>query len=350
MNKKVYRRLADALNERRQHLPSVPCDEFYALAEELFNPEQAEIACSMPLEPVTAEELAVRMSGSDVSDLREKLEEMAVRGLILVREKDNKKYYELLCLMPGSIELQFLAGQADERAKRLYLLARKYMKAVTKERTLTPLPGSTTTSGSRRVIPMKKLFIDHMTILPYGEVMKLIDTREHVAAGTCMCRHGGELLNYPCNKPKDNICMAFGESARSLAERGFIHLVSKNEARQILDEAEKAGLVHQYTNHKDSGVDFLCNCCSCHCRGLRGVINSPSPSQSVKAEWVNMIEDTFCTGCGICIDRCCTNALKIQGGIAVCDLNRCIGCGLCRYECPTDAIKLIRRETTKVTG
>jgi hypothetical protein len=43
MTQEVYNKLADALNARSMTYPSVPCDEFYSLAEELFTPEQAEI-------------------------------------------------------------------------------------------------------------------------------------------------------------------------------------------------------------------------------------------------------------------------------------------------------------------
>ena len=65
--KDIYGRLADALNERSKWLPLVPCDEFYELAEELFTPEEAEIANNMPTEPITAEELAIKIYLIDVA-------------------------------------------------------------------------------------------------------------------------------------------------------------------------------------------------------------------------------------------------------------------------------------------
>jgi NAD-dependent dihydropyrimidine dehydrogenase PreA subunit len=61
-----------------------------------------------------------------------------------------------------------------------------------------------------------------------------------------------------------------------------------------------------------------------------------------------MIEDDACVGCAACIDRCWMKALKMEGDIAVRDVNRCIGCGICMYVCPTDAMKLARRETAAV--
>src|SRR3989304_4240860 len=96
MTKKVYDKLAEALNARSMTYPSVPCDEFYALAEELFTPEQAEIGSNMPVNPVSAEELSTKIKGSDVAKLRKHLNEMADRGLVRVKDSQGKKSYELM--------------------------------------------------------------------------------------------------------------------------------------------------------------------------------------------------------------------------------------------------------------
>jgi ferredoxin len=180
--------------------------------------------------------------------------------------------------------------------------------------------------------------------LPYDEVMKLIDKTEYIAAGTCVCRHQGDLLDKPCDKPKDNLCMIFGPSAQFAQRYGFVNLISKEEARQRIDEAEKAGLVHNYANSQDRYIDLLCNCCGCHCFLLRAAKRSPLPSQFVIANWVINIDDDACVGCGACIDRCWMEALKMEGDLVMRDFNRCIGCGICRYVCPSDAMKLVLRE------
>jgi ferredoxin len=48
-----------------------------------------------------------------------------------------------------------------------------------------------------------------------------------------------------------------------------------------------------------------------------------------------------CTGCGICIDTCPTNALELQNDISV--LVRpedCTGCGACAESCPLECISM----------
>jgi ferredoxin len=347
MTEDVYKKLADALNARSVTYPSIPCDEFYAFAKELFTPEQAEIASSMPLNPVTAEELADKMKGADAGRLKKQLQGMTDKGLVRVKESDGKRYYEFMPLVPGIIELQFIHGRVDERTKRLAQLLRNYARALRNIMMTTPPPVSVDMPSARKVSVEKEIY--HLpTILPHDEVMKLIDTTEYIAAGTCVCRHQGDLLDKPCDKPKSNLCMIFGPSAEFATSHGFVRLVSKEEARQSIEEAEKAGLVHTYANSDDKYIDLLCNCCGCHCLILRGAKRAPAPSKAVIANWVVMIENDACVGCGACVDRCWMEALKMEGDLPVRDANRCIGCGICMYVCPTDAMKLARRETAAV--
>ncbi|MBM4446265.1 MAG: hypothetical protein FJ023_02780 [Chloroflexi bacterium] len=344
MTEEVYKKLADALNARSMTYPSIPCEEFYVLAKELFSPEQAEIASSMPLDPVTDEELASKMKLGDVGRLGKQLEEMADKGLVRVKESDGKRLYEFMPLVPGIIELQFIHGRVDERTKRLAQLFRSYAKAL-KNLMMTSAPPASVDMAAARKVSVEEEIHELPTILPYDEVMKLIDTTEYIAAGTCVCRHQGDLMDRPCDRPKDNLCMIFGPSAQFANSHGFVRLLSKEEARQRIDEAEKAGLVHNYANSHDRYLDLLCNCCGCHCFILRGAKRSPVPSQAFIANWVIAIENDACVGCGACIDRCWMEALKMEGDLALRDANRCIGCGICRYVCPTDAMKLVRRET-----
>jgi len=345
MTREVYDRLAEALNARSVTYLAVPCEEFYVLAAELFTPEQAEIASHMPVAPVSAEKLAANMRVSDVGGLGEHLDEMADRGLVRVKEKAGERLYELMPLVPGIIELQFMHGRTDERTKRLAQLFKSYGKAV-KNMLPSALAPPAVENPKTRTIVINHEIHGKTTVLPYDEVMKLIDKSEYIAAGTCVCRHQGDLLDRPCDKPKDNLCMIFGPSAQFAQSYGFVNLISKEEARHRIDEAEKAGLVHNYANSQDRYIDLLCNCCGCHCYILRAAKRSPLPSQFVIANWAINIDDDACVGCGACIDRCWMEALKMDGDLVVRDVGRCIGCGICRYVCPSDAMKLVLREAT----
>ncbi|MBN1917687.1 MAG: 4Fe-4S binding protein [Verrucomicrobia bacterium] len=46
-----------------------------------------------------------------------------------------------------------------------------------------------------------------------------------------------------------------------------------------------------------------------------------------------------CTGCGICLDICPTEAIVVVNGTATIS-DDCIGCGVCVAECPNGALSL----------
>ena len=46
-----------------------------------------------------------------------------------------------------------------------------------------------------------------------------------------------------------------------------------------------------------------------------------------------------CTGCGICVDECCVDAISLDDGTASIDDDACIRCGVCHGACPTEAVR-----------
>ena len=50
--------------------------------------------------------------------------------------------------------------------------------------------------------------------------------------------------------------------------------------------------------------------------------------------------DSWCEGCGRCIERCGQNALEIVAGRASVDMKKCVLCGYCGSVCPVFAIKI----------
>ena len=49
------------------------------------------------------------------------------------------------------------------------------------------------------------------------------------------------------------------------------------------------------------------------------------------------IDNDKCTGCGVCVDICGVNAIKIENDKAVVS-EECIECGACVNQCPNEAI------------
>lgn len=339
----VYDRLADALSLRGGTLPVLECKEFFALLQELFTPEEAELAAKMPLGPVTVEAFAGEIVGSDTEKVENIFEALADKGIVFTTEKEGVRVYTLMQILPGIFEMQFMKGEVSERARKLARLFDDYFAVAGEmmKRQVKPAPRGTAGFPFARVITIEQEIPTDVEVHPYDKVSTYIDDAEHIAVSVCYCRHHGELLNDPCDKPKD-VCMTFGPQAKYVAERGFGRLISKEEAKQVLDRSEQAGLIHCSSN-TGGYVSFICNCCQCHCGIIRSIKSGIIPMGAVSS-FVVMVDEDECSGCGLCVDRCQMEALSLNGDSVVRKAERCIGCGLCISVCPTAALKLELRK------
>ena len=101
MTAPVYEQLTEAFRSRGGTAPVVKCRELYALLEELFTPEEAEIGAKMPLSPIPAEAFAREIAGGDPQDVERLLETMADKGLAYTYERGGVRHYALMPLFPG---------------------------------------------------------------------------------------------------------------------------------------------------------------------------------------------------------------------------------------------------------
>jgi Na+-translocating ferredoxin:NAD+ oxidoreductase subunit B len=342
----IYDKLAAALNARNTAVPAVKCKEFYDLVEFLFTPDEAAIFCAMPVEYATVDEIAVNLGGKELKKLASQLEKMGDKGLVHIKGTDGKKVYEALPFVPGIFEFQLMKGIVDERSKKWAFLLKDYSKAIPRE-LMSAAPPTIEKSAPGKKVQVEKEVTHLTSVIPYKEMKKLIEDTEYIGSGTCVCRHQGNLIGKPSSEPMNN-CMVFGESAKFPIERGFVKKVTRGEALKILDEAEKAGLVHSYINNPGQYTNILCNCCGCHCWIIKGLKKSPVPSQMVTARYLVHIKQDDCTTCEACVERCWMQALKVVDGKLTRDEKRCIGCGLCMLPCPTEALYLEPREAGKI--
>jgi NAD-dependent dihydropyrimidine dehydrogenase PreA subunit len=343
MGDHVYEELADALALRGGTMPVVKCPQLFALLEELFTPEEAQLAARMPLGPVTAERLARDTGVSDSEKVKGILEALADKGIAFTIEKNGMRVYTLMLIIPGIFEHQFMKGEVNDRTKRLARLFDDYFAVATErlQKQVRVAPGDSAGFPFARVISVEQEIPTDVTVHSYDRVSTYIDEAEHIAVSVCYCRHHGELLGDTCDKPND-VCMTFGPQARYVAERGFGRLISKEEAKRVLDRSEEAGLIHCSSN-TGGYVSFICNCCVCHCGILRSIKSGVIPMGAVSS-FVIVVDEDECTGCGSCVDRCQMEALLLDGDAVARKAERCIGCGLCISVCPADALKLELRE------
>jgi Pyruvate/2-oxoacid:ferredoxin oxidoreductase delta subunit len=190
-----------------------------------------------------------------------------------------------------------------------------------------------------RVLPIETALPDRSHILSHEAVSNLINASVTIAVYNCGCR----ITERHCDAPVET-CFVFDSTADFLVDRSFARKIEPKEALSILDATERAGLVHIGNNSADKAVS-ICNCCSCCCLFLRGLLEFGNSHAVAASSYVASVREELCIDCGICSNgRCRVGAMMARDGQVQVQGTKCLGCGLCVSTCPTEAIELKSRE------
>ncbi|MFC1858663.1 ferredoxin family protein, partial [Thermodesulfobacteriota bacterium] len=167
-----------------------------------------------------------------------------------------------------------------------------------------------------KFIPVDKaLDVPEEFVLPSQTVEDVINKFDDIAVGYCFCRQRRSLLGDACNTDAPTLnCFTFGKSARHIAAQGFGKKVSKEKALKIMKEAEQAGLIHKafHPGSREASLETsICNCCKDCCDILTLWRNGTLPLIN-STYHLSVIDQESCTGCGICVERCPTDAITLN--------------------------------------
>jgi Pyruvate/2-oxoacid:ferredoxin oxidoreductase delta subunit len=191
-----------------------------------------------------------------------------------------------------------------------------------------------------RVIPVEKTIQDKRQLIPYYQALHYIKEASALAFIDCICR----TTHQKCDKPRE-VCLSLGDQAKFFVERGLGEEIDIQKGLEILNIAEKNGLVHSI-NNKES-PNFLCNCCECCCVFVQGLKKYGIYTSIGKSGFIASLDSDLCDQCGICLEKCIFEAISNEEDNVEFEKDKCFGCGLCAYNCPQSAIKLILIEPDK---
>ncbi|MEW6671306.1 MAG: 4Fe-4S dicluster domain-containing protein [Thermodesulfobacteriota bacterium] len=333
----VYKQMLDVMAGRGGPYAGLDIPEFYALAEALFTPQQAEINNALTRVPATAADIAGRIQ-KDEARTAALLNDMADQGLCFTTVTDGIRYYQGVPFMPGIFEYQFLPGRSSEREKKIAALIHIYKKAFTAAK-----PPAAITFPVTRVIPVDRKISAGNTIHTYDQVQTYIDRYDTICVGTCFCRQAARLRGESVHDMPMEVCFWFGKTGEFALERLGGRRLTRQEARKLLDETEAAGLIHMSRNTSDE-IDFLCNCDRWHCEVVTEVLKQPRPGWVFNSGFQPVFDPGRCAACETCIGRCPPAALKMgEQNVPKVDGERCFGCAVCASGCPQDAIEMQTR-------
>jgi Pyruvate/2-oxoacid:ferredoxin oxidoreductase delta subunit len=329
------------------------------------NEEELDLIYAFRSKPSQTMDQLVESSGLAAEKIEPLATSLAKKGLIFNQPSSaGVMIYRLLPLMMvGLMEYKFmveLTGSDEE--KQLAGLFEKLLEELRDQiqgnyDTLSPLfkaappvdrtvPTRSTEDGkSIKVIPVDKTVdVFEEFVLPSQTVEEIINKFDDIAVGYCFCRQRRKLLGSDCSTDAPTLnCFTFGKSARHTAAQGFAKKVSKAEALNIMKEAEQAGLIHKafHPGSRETRPETsICNCCKDCCDTL-GLWRTGTLPLINSTYHLSMIDADACTGCGICLEWCPTDAIALsEEGLAVRDESACFGCGVCARFCPEEAISL----------
>lgn len=329
MTTEIYRRLAKHLDSLPAGFPPTPDGLELRILQRLFSEEQAALAVHLTLLPESAETIAAR-AGFSPEKARAMLEEMAHLGLITDVRRPNRP--------PRFMAAQFVVGiweyQVNRLTPELAEDVSRYLDTAWNGQLWQQRP-------QLRTIPIGASLEQPSEVLLYENAEKLLAERTRFAVAPCICRQEMKLLGEGCYKPMET-CLVMDGGADLYLRHGRAREISREEALEILQLADRAGLVLQPGNSQDA--NNICCCCGDCCGILRNAKRHPQPSSVISSSYYAQGNPELCVQCYECVDRCQMDAINLDSGYAEVDLDRCIGCGLCVSTCATGALRLLKKE------
>jgi ferredoxin/ribosome-associated translation inhibitor RaiA len=332
----IYRALQKHLDSLPVGFPATKSGEELNILRLIFTESEAAIVLKMGYQLEPLDSIYARMDQSQITkeQLKQTLAEMNLKGGILWVQRNGIDLYAAINFIVGMLEMQ-CHRYTPEMAKNTFKYSRK---AYGFQYLSTPVP-------QMRVIPIEESVTPEQNIATYDEMRSILERAEGpIIIGDCLCRKGMAMAKKPCTKTtRQHVCIALNEFAQQAARAGWGKEITREEALGYLRQSEAEGLVLQPSNAQQP--EFICSCCRCCCGILLLLKSVPRPADFVASNYRAEIDPDGCVACGVCVERCQMEAVKLDDKEqkSKVDPARCIGCGVCVPTCATGAIHLNKK-------
>jgi Pyruvate/2-oxoacid:ferredoxin oxidoreductase delta subunit len=329
MHETPYIKLREFLDQFPIGFPKTESGVEIEILRRLFTEEEARVATLLMPMPETASQIAER-TGLSEEELAPALESMSKKGLVFRIRRRGETRYNAAPFMIGLYE--YSVKKIDTELAALF--KQFYDAAQMDEVGASNVPGF-------KVVPVEENIRPGTTLFPFHKLKESIRTARKIAVAECVCRKEAKLLGHGCELPMET-CLSFGVAAEYYIENGMGREITADEAIRIIEETDKAGLVHAGANTKH--LSNICNCCPCCCVSMKGITQHGYDKRKyMNALFEASVEEAACVACELCVARCPVGAITLKEAAEV-NGDKCLGCGLCAGVCPSGAIKLNLRE------
>ena len=296
--------------------------EYWGLAAVLSD-EEAELALKLGVrQPKTLPEI-IKLSNLEPSKCEAMLEGMARKGLLEYNYENaaRVKQYVLPMYVPGCAEFFNMNAELLEESPEVGIFFERMSRLPLEK--ITPFVPEGGAGIGMHVIPVEKAIEMENESVDLEHISYWLDKYEgKYAASPCSCRRSRMKYDEGCADDPEGWCIAVGDMADYVVEtqKGGEY-ITKEQALDILRQAEENGFVHQITNIDGKNKIFaICNCNVNVCYALRTsqLFNTPNMSRSA---YIAKVDKTKCVACGKCVESCPAGAVKL--GQKLCDKDGC---------------------------
>ena len=329
----IYRDLQERLDLYSVGFPPTSSGIEIKVLKKLFSENDASVFLNLTHLLELPEAVAGRL-GLSVAKTEEKLADMADRGLLFSKNKEQKTMYGCTPFVHGIFEFQ------TNRVDREFVELMEQYNTEAFDQSMTKSAGS-----FLRTIPVQESIETEHKVASYDDAAEIIKSKETIVVTDCICRKSSNLLDQGCGKIVE-ACLMFDSMAEYYIRHDLGRQITVDEAIAMSKKGQKQGLVVQpATSRNPAG---MCLCCGDCCGVLRAINSHPKPAEIVSSNHYAVLDSSTCTGCKVCVKRCQTTALSMEESeIAVLNSDRCIGCGLCVTTCPGKSLSLMVKPKKK---
>jgi len=294
-----------------------------------FTPEEAELAVKVGLKGGKLDQIQER-TGIEKSKLKKMLNTMADKGTMWISPGIEDPTYQTIGVAgPGLLETGGWGNVRFPHSIQL-LKALNTFKLDFAKNILGKMPFSVA-----QVWTTPDALPDDAE--PSENVAEKIKEAGYWGVSTCSCRlpHWVADPGNHCEHLLET-CLFMKDIARWGVEHGLCREITYDEVLEILRKCNGDGLVHTYDPN-----DFICNCCP-DCCVLQIGAGEPGAKVLEPSAFVAQVDDSTCSACSTCSDRCPFGAIQVNE-YAFVDVDKCLGCGVCFPTCTTESIRFARR-------
>ncbi|MBR2675466.1 MAG: FAD-dependent oxidoreductase [Solobacterium sp.] len=162
------------------------------------------------------------------------------------------------------------------------------------------------------VIPVEKAIEAESQSVSVEHLSHWLEKYDTFCTMVCACRKAQRIRGEGVGDIEGYMCIGVGDIAEFLVTSGKdAHYITREEAMEIIERAERKGYVHQITNlDGPNRIVGICNCSPGSCYGLRTsqLFNTPNMSRSAYRAHVDTEK---CVACGKCVEVCPAGAAKL---------------------------------------